>query len=534
MKVNNKKLCIFVAAVGVLIAAFCLYIIYSRSGMRLDYFHGMALGCILGGCVLVAVTGYLVLIRKTPLRVLYPLLGITLGIITYFVLPVYTKPDDTHHGAAAYALSNQLLGTTMEGAPQERLRRSCDNLLDSIVDGDAGERQMLYLSQDTYNMIGSWFAPTDETDIVKAEITKYKGGNPVPYLPGALGITLARLMGLNFGWAALFAALLQILFFTAVMTWAIHKTPIGKNLFLVFGLLPIVLQQVASFSYDCALLAGCVIVTALCFYWAYDPGRKWLVSDFLMYALAALLLAFTKGGVYAPLLILPLLLLVRKDMLKKPGTWLILLGVLLVIGIGLTYWLFRMGGLETIKYQMDYEYYNIFVYESGHSITYYLQHPQVFLTRFFHTLRTQTVIYLKELVGGFLGWRRTIVISWKLLLVFYGLLLLAMMEVREHQKRIPLLHRILFLVIFGGYAVFMLLLMAVRWSAASWDWIDGVQGRYFLPTFLLALAGLGFWSGERAKKIGGKIPGEIFPIAMAALDYLVLCGCVWMSTIFPA
>lgn len=568
MRRPKKNLTAFagMTLIGLLIAFAAFWLVILRTGIAADYFHIMAFCCILLGFLTVVLTAFLVFVRRCSIARIYPVLAICLGVLTYFVLSVYTKPDDTHHLASAYVLSNRMLQTVSDEGNIITTRRACDDLLEQFVDGDIGDRQMLFLSEDTYNMIGSWFAPTEDTELVAAKLTKYKGGSAFPYLMGAFGITAARLLGLNFGWAALFGSLLQMFFFVGTMTYAIRRTPIGKQMFFVFGLLPIVLQQTASFSYDCAVLSGCVLVTALSLRWACDreerekraeghpAALRVKAVDALMFLLAALLLFTAKGGIYGPLIFLPLLLLFKRSWLKSARNRWILAGGILLIILGVLYYLFGMGGWSNIEYQLNYEYYNVFTGESGFSILYYLQHPGRFLWLFFHTLHVRGIIYLKELVGGFLGWYRNIVISWKVLICFYVLLFLALFRQKEDRAELPLRFRALFLFIAAAYDGLMMAIMEVRWSVDAWNEIDGVQGRYFLPTLPLALLAIGFWQRRErgrkevlSEKIAGcfsrivplkqqvgelpPVPESIFPAGMVLLDVLVLCICVWMTTL---
>ena len=238
---------------------------------------------------------------------------------------------------------------------------------------------------------------------------------------------------------------------------------------------------------------------------------------------------------------------------RARNRWILAGGILLII-LGVLYYLFGMGGWSNIEYQLNYEYYNVFTGESGFSILYYLQHPGRFLWLFFHTLHVRGIIYLNELVGGFLGWYRNIVISWKVLICFYVLLFLALFRQKEDRAELPLRFRALFLFIAAAYDGLMMAIMEVRWSVDAWNEIDGVQGRYFLPTLPLALLAIGFWQrrergrkGVLSEKIAGcfsrivplkqqvgelpPVPESIFPAGMVLLDVLVLCVCVWMTTL---
>lgn len=482
------------------------------------------------GLFTVVLTGYQTILKKWSLKKIYPLLAICLGILTYVILPVYTKPDDSHHGASAYMVSNLILGTTAEDGMTYAVRRECDDLMKQVVTGEEydGAKQMLYPNEADYNKIGSWLAKTDKTDLVIATMTKYKGGKLLPYALSGLGISIARVLGLNFGWGALFAALLQMLLFVGCNTYAMRRTPIGDKIFFLFGLLPIVLQQTTSFSYEGALFSGLVIVMALTLTQAGQEKEKWSKKDWIMFILASILLLISKNGLYVPMLLLPLLFHVmdRQDGKEKKRLAVGLLLCLLVIGAGLA-WIWLGGGKSVIEDFMEREYYNVYFDAKGHSIAYYLTHPIVMLGRFKNTFIVWGFTYVKGVVGGYVGWLQDIVISPKIVFLYYVLLIAAVFEETASGRSLQRKYRLILWVLAILYAVIPMFVMMVRWTPADILTIEGVQGRYFLPAFLiffLLLAGI-----KKKKKLS--LPSYVYAVGMALCDVLAFTVCVWLSVL---
>ena len=87
---------------------------------------------------------------------------------------------------------------------------------------------------------------------------------PLAYVPQAMGIALARMLGLG-GLGLLFMGrLFNLMFFTAMGCLTIRRMPFGKEVAAGAALLPMTLHLAASFSYDVMIIALSGYFSAVC------------------------------------------------------------------------------------------------------------------------------------------------------------------------------------------------------------------------------------------------------------------------------
>src|SRR5699024_943093 len=94
---------------------------------------------------------------------------------------------------------------------------------------------------DTY-----WDTFSGNSDETLTAVENHSTGTVLAAVVPTVGITAARLMHLNFGWAAMLGTLCQIIFFVLAVTYAFRKLPFGERILFVVALLPMTMQQAAS------------------------------------------------------------------------------------------------------------------------------------------------------------------------------------------------------------------------------------------------------------------------------------------------
>jgi len=102
------------------------------------------------------------------------------------------------------------------------------------------------------------------------------------YLPQAIGIMIARVLGLSAFWWMFFARVVNLVCYTVLAYWGIKKTPVYKNIFLVIALLPMSIYQAASVSYDALINGLSILFIGLCFYMAYGEKKKLTWKDTIL------------------------------------------------------------------------------------------------------------------------------------------------------------------------------------------------------------------------------------------------------------
>jgi uncharacterized membrane protein len=104
----------------------------------------------------------------------------------------------------------------------------------------------------------------------------------------------------------------------------------------------------------------------------------------------------------------------------------------------------------------------------------------------FNTLREKSIFYLKSMLGARLGWLNINVPNF-LIFMFIILLMLSILKVKNEKLYFNKKDRCLIVIIICLVFSLVCAAMLLSWTPLSYNTIEGVQGRYFLPILPLAL-----------------------------------------------
>ena len=224
---------------------------YTGTGYALRAFAPLAV------LVFAAVMGgwWLIFVRRAKAHVSFAFFAVALGLVFALVTPPLAGPDEYGHLASAYAMANRLTGqpgvTTGENGETLLAMRECD----------------AEYMRDSSGSIG---------------ILAYK-------LPQALGILLARALGLGFHAMLLLARLGSVAVYAALGALAVRLAPARKNVFFAAGLLPMALSLAGSVSADTLVNGLALVFTALCLQGLLCPAQLCRAEQAGILVLAALL-----------------------------------------------------------------------------------------------------------------------------------------------------------------------------------------------------------------------------------------------------
>ena len=440
-----------------------------------------------------------------PLETFFVAAALIFGTVYLFVLPPLSAPDEVRHYISAYQISNRIMGLPASGEDGKvpvreedwfaedsckdyRAYVTADGALATDEEG-AEEAKVLgqTLTEETYRLI-------HEKGGALYESPRPEGGNgtalsnhrpvvttPLGYLVPALGITAARLLGLNSLWLLYLGRFCNLIFFTAAVWSAMRRLPFGKEVLCGVALLPMTLHLAASFSYDVLILAGVFYFTAHCLYLAYQAERVRPADVLILSAVMAA--AGPCKMVYAVFMGLCLLIPVRK--FGGWGKW--ALSAACVLGA----WLAAMSvvnGQTVAVYAAETDNFVSWAQEPGFTITMLLHQPVKLLQMFYNTVVWQAEYWHLTLLGGYLGNVDVVLdVPYLVILLLTGCLL--GLAFRKPGENLVLTGRariwIWFLcLICAGATMFSML---IAWTPVSSKIICGVQGRYFLPFLPLLL-----------------------------------------------
>ena len=420
--------------------------------------------------LLAALAYFLIIIRRQTIQQFFVPLALILGLIFQCLVTVHGVPDESTHLDTAYKYSNQILFVQSPQTPGTIYKRECDARLSEMLSNGLE-------SNSYYQLIFHTFERPSDTQLV--QVSYIDGTNLVPgivYLPAAIGISIGRVLGLSAMLTFQLGRILNLLVFILLIRLAIGITPYWKNLFGALGLLPITLQQAASASYDAIINGLIFLFIALCFLCqnAQVLHKKLLIPTGIL----AVFVAVTKGGVYLPLLFLLILCFHhRSAKMHHKKKKKLLLGSAIIF--------FLLAALTLVKFMPVFHDFlssattAVDPENSLYTIPYVIQHPLHTVYLLWNTLMKCGDDLVRGLMGGMLSWL-DFQMNWIFIIILLICLLL-LVNVKNDSQR---LSRKTHLVISGSCLLSSLLIMLsmlVGYTKMKYNYIQGLQGRYFLP-----------------------------------------------------
>lgn len=406
-----------------------------------------------------------------------------LGLMYMLVFPPTVVPDGFYHYECAYKMSDSLLF----------LPTSADTILVRGDDASLMESVSYALNYDTYRRFiesFSLFAQDPELQ----EWTTYSaydiGQNPPQIkIAAAVGIALARLLGLGALLTYYSGVFFNLLFFVVLVYLSVRFTPIGKRVMMASALLPMTLHLVGSYSYDAGIIGLAYLLTALLLKAIYGTGRLG-VKEVASITAVAFLLAPCKV-VYSAIALL-LLFVPKERFSSRKKSICFKVGVLVLMGASIVALRLPMmldfAGVapsDGLDYRGE---------ESGvfYTLRDFFENPGAMFLLFVRTLASSGDMYLLTLLGGSLGFfQGEIASSWHFILVFAAILGFALLRTKN-EILLSAKMRAVFAAIGIAVCLMIMLSMCLGWTFNTEVVIQGVQGRYFIPVLpLLMMAAQG-------------------------------------------
>lgn len=429
--------------------------------------------------ILILTIYYLLFIRKAKIESIITVVVFTFGLVSTAACPPGMIPDEIAHIHTAYRYSNAMLFLPHSSDNEGIWRRSGDEEVyaitaypgaadyASICDNmkllaDANEKAIVYDNSPARNNVTG----------------------PITYIPSAFGITLARLFGLSAYPMIYMGRIFNLLFFSACLYFTIKISPIGKYTFASVAILPMVIHLAGSFSGDIPVMGLSFLYIAYLLRMIYSDDYI-SKKDMLICCMLIFLIAPCKF-VFCPLTLLPVLIPSEKFKGKKYRFILLLIAVLLGAVIVQSYSVI-VKYLGSLSYKESTTINGFF---ETYSIGWVLDHPIDTLRYIALTVLGYGNFYFTSMLGAFVGpveiaLDQSAVILLSIIIVFSALCS------NDSTEKIKFSHRALFVIIFGLAVLLSMLAMLVSWTTVDSVFIEGVQGRYFLPVLPLLLLAFG-------------------------------------------
>ena len=443
---------------------------------------------------------------------------LVLGCMYLVVLPPLSAPDEIAHFSTAYGISNQMMGMDATDEYGFVLIRKEDEFLQNVeLVNDDEERISLgrTLTHYTWHKIADRITPVTILEGQKEMISSVNGMNhstPVSYLVPAIGITTARLLGVNCILLAFLGRFFNLLFYAAFVYGAVKVLPFGKTVLFGVSILPMALHLAASFSYDTFLMGMCFFFGSYCMHLAYaKPQVTW--KDILLLALLAAAFGPCKM-VYAVMMGFAFLIPV-----KKFGGWKqwIISAASVLAAFGAAMILVNMATIT--NYAVSTDTYVEWAGETTYSLIWIKHHFQDFLRVMYDSLVHLGDEWTLQLFGSMLGNLDPVLsVPFAVIAAMAACLVLLGLKHAGEALYMKPWQKVWICLIAFGCLLGLMGAMLIAWTPLSSPVVEGVQGRYLLPVIPFVFMCL---KSDKVVRTAGK--DETLLFAMCAMNcYVVL------------
>lgn len=421
------------------------------------------------------------------------------------VTPPFQAPDENQHYMKALLLSEgRLLAEQRGAAIGAALPRSGIDLhrFDFPTEVPPTARRF-----DPSTLAQAWRADAGRPGAIFAEFPNVANYAPTLYAPGAAGLRIGDAIGLPRIGAFYAGRLANALTALALLALALRLIPFGRMAMLGVAVLPTFSYQIGSLSPDAVINGIAFLGLAL----ALRVGFMGQSSKG-MFA-AAPLLALAKGA-YLPLMAAGL----RWPRHRRDAQPWLILGAMLLGAAMFVGWMKYSGGSQALYHIMSRKTgQSVMTAPLADQLAVILNDPVGYVRILLSSMVERAPVYALQIVGRF-GWNAILMplIAYPIAAVMLGAAVLS-----GAGARFGIGQRLWWIAVVAGTAVLIETAMYLTGTPPGADFIQGTQGRYFLPLLPLALMAL---SPDRP------VRGARTVFSVSALVLIVMAGfTVWDS-----
>lgn len=461
--------------------------------------------------VVFGLAAFFYLFRKTigrHLEIGFEAACLSIGILMVAALPVSKVGyDEETHLLRSMEIASMPWGMNVNPAVWAKMIPS----LSDWPENQPGSREEKALIEEFFNREGDYKNGNIHPDSVTPAIS-------VPAYGGqALALKICKGLGIPFGRMIRLGRLGNLFVYAAVMFFAIKKTPVGKAVMAVVALLPTSIFMACVYSYDSAVTAWIYLSMACLLKEILTPEAKISWKSYGL-ILAAFVLGCCAKAVYAPMILIGLLLPASKFRNKKQGIAMRLGFVLALLGLLSTFVLpvllapkatgdLRGGDTSEIG-QMSYVLGNFIAYIQILFRNIFHQLPDFVLGKDIFSVQGHLA------AGGF---------TWLTgALVVYTVTTDTKTTVPE---RLSGRQKSWIFLMLGGAVLLIWTSMYISYTEPGMVTIAGVQGRYYMPILFL------FYMLFNSRAIIARIENMWYHTGVLAVSSFILLATMWQTVI---
>lgn len=311
--------------------------------------------------------------------------------------------------------------------------------------------------------------------------------SPIQYLPHIIGVMVGKIVTVRPVLIAFIGRLFNLIISLALLYLAIKIIPFGKNIMLIFSIIPISIEGFTSLSGDGFTICIAYLLIAYIFKLVKSNQKKLTKKDYIALLSLGTIIAFCKL-VYIPIVFLMYLLPEKYFKSKKDKFIKITLICLVLLVFNLIWLKLANPYLEVYtqgksSYQVKYIFSDI------------IRYAQIFLNSFI----TQFKDLLFSMYGESLLWSNYVynysIVPISLMIITIITCIFDSSLKKQFNTKSIIIISIISIMIVG----LIFTSLYVQWTPYAWEKIIGVQGRYFLPFIPLVFIIIGNFTKKEFK-----------------------------------
>lgn len=418
------------------------------------------------------------------------------GALLILIEPPMTCPDENVHFYNSYALSTgQIFPQNTDGVLTHAIPQNYIEFCEANNIKYCGKLAEKESFQELY--LNSWL-PVDNTETTDATYWAIDT-NPVGYVVPAIGMAIFRLFlrksqsVINLLMAGKF---MNLCVYIVICYLAIKTIPRYKRTLFLLALMPMSLYQAASINYDALLISTCFALLAYVLSVLERKEDEKITKWDIAIVLGITVVLSGIKQIYAILLLILFAIPGKKFVSKKQHVECILsvLVVACVICVGYRWKISLLGASLTEKGEAMQQ-----------QLNYLFSHPTMICTIIKNSLLKNGEFYTTSFIGK-LGQLDTNLPV--MFLVVEGVALLAVI-VYEWTENSKWNVQVSIYGLLSTALVFIMCFLAlyVQWTShmqgIGVDWVEGVQGRYFIPIAPFIVAAIPSFGSKKLEVING-------------------------------
>lgn len=399
---------------------------------------------------------------------IFAILVAIFGILFLIVTPPFQVEDENAHFFRAYHVSEghwmaEKSGKEFGGL----LPESIATVAQVVSGGVAFHPENKQKIEDIFTTLRIPLNPEKRSFINYWTVAKY---SPVPYLPQASGIAIARFLGAPPLALMYFGRLFNLIFFALAGYFAIKVTPVLKWGFLLLLLTPISLFTAASVSGDALTIGVSFLLTAIFLSCALDESVNFDRTRGIAIFVLASLLSLAKPP-YQLLILLFFMIPIKKIGNKKTyvAVFSLLAAWCATLSLGVVY---AIKDLKDVSYSPE-------MTSPTNQLAFLADHPGRFFVAFFNGWVADGLNIIHQLIGQ-LGWLDT-QLPGVLIDSYLGLLLIVAIFGGNREIRLSRIQRFVIFLTAALNTVLISFVLYLHWAPLGASILRGWQGRYLIP-----------------------------------------------------